>query len=472
MRANSLARRRRAEENHMSKSHPEGVASRKAPSGFTLVELLVVIAIIGLLIALLLPAVQAAREAARRNQCMNNLKQLSLAALNHESSKKFLPTGGWGHDWIGDPDSGFGQNQPGGWAYSIMFFMDAATVIEQTAGLPLKTGTPNKVTMGATVIGAGPNAAQNQASIQPMFYCPSRRPVALYPYADSLVPGYSGSGGANWSPLNTPYTVAKSDYAANGGTYGLLDNPLVNGGGGVGNSQSGNSPNDMQSGSLGAYTSISAAVISLTTPGIVTPGGGLAPLLPQWFIIPCKQPPITAKSNICRPYATQPASLNFSGVVWYRSQVSLRQITDGTSKVYLFGEKYMDQFNYTTGLSGNGDEENLYVGMDDDNSRMASIGGDWAPPAGLGTSPPTAGFSCPPMADAAVWPQWPKSHGLTEAITARPNAAVITTTPIRFGSAHAGGFNMAFCDGSVHSIIYGNRLRHEQLVVVGGRPIG
>src|SRR5258705_13892887 len=69
------------------------VSRRHRLRGFTLVELLVVIAIIGILVALLLPAIQAAREAARRSQCINNLKQFGIGLLNYHNSNNAFPKG-------------------------------------------------------------------------------------------------------------------------------------------------------------------------------------------------------------------------------------------------------------------------------------------------------------------------------------------------------------------------------------------
>src|SRR3954452_10710317 len=69
------------------------VVTRRKCAAFTLVELLVVIAIIGILVALLLPAIQAAREAARRSQCQANIHNVALAVLNYESAKKTFPKG-------------------------------------------------------------------------------------------------------------------------------------------------------------------------------------------------------------------------------------------------------------------------------------------------------------------------------------------------------------------------------------------
>jgi prepilin-type N-terminal cleavage/methylation domain-containing protein len=104
-------------------------ASRRR-AGFTLVELLVVIAIIGILIALLLPAVQAAREAARRSQCQNNLKQLGLGMLLHVDVHQHFSSGGWGWRWVGDPDRGTGTSQPGGWNYPLLSFIEQQALHE------------------------------------------------------------------------------------------------------------------------------------------------------------------------------------------------------------------------------------------------------------------------------------------------------------------------------------------------------
>ena len=87
-------------------SHLEVILSIVALGrGFTLIELLVVIAIIAVLIALLLPAVQSAREAARR-QCVNNLKQIGLAVYNYESASGSYPMGNITQSWFDDPNCG------------------------------------------------------------------------------------------------------------------------------------------------------------------------------------------------------------------------------------------------------------------------------------------------------------------------------------------------------------------------------
>jgi prepilin-type N-terminal cleavage/methylation domain-containing protein len=183
------------------------VAPRGGPrSAFTLVELLVVIAIIGILIALLLPAIQAAREAARRMECTNHLKQLSLGCLNHESSLKFFPSGGWAWYWMGDPDQGFGKKQPGGWTYNILPFIENGSLHDMAKGLAPPAKRKALALMG-------------QSSLA-VFYCPTRRSAIVYP-------------NPNYQCVNTePITLAaRTDYAAcTGNTVGgFWETPSLNG---------------------------------------------------------------------------------------------------------------------------------------------------------------------------------------------------------------------------------------------------
>jgi prepilin-type N-terminal cleavage/methylation domain-containing protein len=107
---------------------------RKGRRGFTLVELLVVIAIIGVLVALLLPAVQAAREAARRMQCSNNLKQIGIGLLNHEQAKKTLPYGAfYTNNGISLMSKMIkpGRRQEWNWVTAVMPYMEMQNVVSQ-----------------------------------------------------------------------------------------------------------------------------------------------------------------------------------------------------------------------------------------------------------------------------------------------------------------------------------------------------
>src|ERR1044072_7354396 len=101
-------------------------------SAFTLVELLVVIAIIGILVSLLLPAVQSAREAARRTQCANNLKQLSLAVHLFETNQKSLPPNRYGDydDWT-TWDGPYENSRSWSWLAAILPSLEQGNVFMQ-----------------------------------------------------------------------------------------------------------------------------------------------------------------------------------------------------------------------------------------------------------------------------------------------------------------------------------------------------
>ncbi len=191
-------------------------AHRKQPA-FTLVELLVVITIIGILIALLLPAVQAAREAARRAQCSNNLKQLSLACLQHEHAIGWFPTGGWGYPWVGDPDRAFGVKQPGGWCYNVLPFIEQQPLHDLGAG-----ATSDAQRIAANVV--------RVATPLTVFTCPSRRPPTVLPvgcvsfYCTGMTGHFSSCYVANAGECDMYLITSVATYALPG-SFAQGDNP-------------------------------------------------------------------------------------------------------------------------------------------------------------------------------------------------------------------------------------------------------
>ncbi len=152
------------------------------------------IAIIGILIALLLPAVQSAREAARRVQCQNHLKQLALACLVHHEMHGHFPTGGWGWGWAGgDPDRGFGPEQHGGWLYNLLPYLEQAPLHDLGKG---KTAAEKLVLAGDVT----------QTPLVGLI-CPSRRSARRFANPNQDKWGYCG---AERRP-----SLARADYAIN-----------------------------------------------------------------------------------------------------------------------------------------------------------------------------------------------------------------------------------------------------------------
>jgi len=146
--------------------------------GFTLVELLVVIAIIATLIGLLLPAVQSAREAARRTQCKNKLRQVGLAILNLENSSKVFPTGGiepWPQiEWYSSGAKPFGPEKQGlSWAFQILPYLEEGAVggltqTSQIAGSPISIYfCPSRRAPTSYSQGANRYWLMDYASVQP-----------------------------------------------------------------------------------------------------------------------------------------------------------------------------------------------------------------------------------------------------------------------------------------------------------------
>jgi len=175
--------------------------------GFTLVELVVVIAIVAMLIGLMLPGVQAAREAARKKQCMNNVKQMATAFLRHESVWHHLPTGGWGYRWIGEPDAGYDAYQPGGWVYNILAYVELGELRD------LGSGTTD-------------DQAREQAFMAlvttpiSLLNCPSKRPLALYPMSNrNPYLAYNLKSCSSTSNCH----VFRSDYRVNGGSLDITE---------------------------------------------------------------------------------------------------------------------------------------------------------------------------------------------------------------------------------------------------------
>jgi len=403
--------------------------SRCKYRGFTLIELLVVIAIIATLIALLLPAIQSSRESARRAHCINNMKQLALGCNLHLSSRNCFPSGGWGYGWLGEAGGRYGKNQPGAWTFSILPFIEQMDVHEIGAGTSTDPSGPGK---GNDPQG-NPRSARYLALLRrvqipmPLFICPTRRDEALTPPSPSTSPVIADihniygtpADGANSDTRSTMEVaaVAKTDYVGNTGS-------------------SGRNVKECCSGPMFVAT-------------------GDQPLPPPTYE--------NIAGNWFRGFGTLGCNGNnrepYDGVIFIHSETTANLVKDGLSRTYLLGEKHVVPNVWKKGamwvpanlpvgttngswaiqnpmIYDEGDEKSMYCAAHPQTLRTA-----YYPPIqdgmekGLPYSPAT-----PSWADQSIY-----ASQAGHAIAYRSYA---------YGSAHSGSFNMAFCDGSVHSIPY------------------
>jgi prepilin-type N-terminal cleavage/methylation domain-containing protein/prepilin-type processing-associated H-X9-DG protein len=194
----------------LTSPRPRAVRAERR-GAFTLIELLVVIAIIAILIALLVPAVQKVREAASRTQCVNNMKQIGIAFHSFHDANKEFPSNGWGWFWIGSPGMGALDDQPGGWLWSILPY------VEQ-----------NDLVTSVNITGANYIPAMQFLMSHPItiFNCPSRRNGG--PYVAGGGPYNCVDGAGNLISVPVPANgLARTDYAV---CTGNINNDQINAG--------------------------------------------------------------------------------------------------------------------------------------------------------------------------------------------------------------------------------------------------
>jgi hypothetical protein len=288
--------------------------------------------------------------------------------MNHESAQGFYPTHGWGCGWEGDPDRGFNWNQPGGWIYNVLPYIEQQALHDFGAGGAWND--PQKM--------AG--NAQRMAVALSVLNCPTRRPATLFPW---------GNGSTQYNAAPVPRAVARSDYAGNGGCKYPCD-PM--------------SPPwvmpTSEPGGWSAWGPTSADFVQSPTSGGETAG---------------------AKAVFGNSFAIT------NGIFFAGSIIRPRDVTAGTSRTYLIGEKCCNPDEYFTG-SNPGDNEDAYSGENQDTVR-------WPGQIGWGGNGDPNGTPIVPWADTPGWTGGGTAY---------------------FGSAHPNGFFMAYCDGSVHMIHWHN----------------